>query len=130
MCCANAGSHFLCLLQKNRSFNEPAKAQIAALLLRVKEQELDWIRQKLHIADVDFGGSKKQQVQRILDAVADEKGPSTLLNAMAERHVRIFLSEQWEQISKANFAEGSDEDYIDYDMQTCQLCILWAWANM
>ena len=44
--------------------------------------------------------------------------------------VRIFLSEQWGQFSKANFGEGSDEDFVDYDMQTCQLCILWAWANM
>ena len=100
------------------------------MLLRVQEQELDKIRQKLHVADVEFGDSKEQQVQGILNAVADEKGPYTLLNAMAERHVRIFLSEQWGQFSKANFGEGSDEDFVDYDMQTCQLCILWAWANL
>lgn len=100
------------------------------MLLRVKERELDIIRQKLHIADAEFGVSKEQQVQAILNAVADEKGPSTLLNAMAERHVRAFLSEKWGQIAMANFGEDSVEDYIDYDMQTCQLCILWAWANM
>ena len=100
------------------------------MLLRVKEQELDKIRQKLRVADAEFAGSKEEQVQIILNAVADEKGPSTLLSGMAERHVRIFLSEQWGQFSKANFGEGTDEDYIDYDMQTCQLCILWAWVKM
>lgn len=99
-------------------------------MLRIKEQELDKIRQKLQIPDAEFCGSKEQQVQRITTAVADEKGPYMLLNAMAERHVRIFLSEQWGQISNANFGAGTDEDYIDYDMQTCQLCILWAWTDM
>ena len=98
--------------------------------MRVKQQELDKIRQKLHIEDAESGGSKEQQVQRILAAVADEKGPYKLLNAMAERHVRTFLSEQWGQIAKANFGDVTNEDYIDYDVQTCQLCILWAWANM
>ena len=99
-------------------------------MLRLKEQELDKIRKKLHVGDADFGGSKEQQVRTIFATVADAKGPYMLLDAMAEWHVRTFLSEHWGQIAKANYGESTNEDYIEYDTPTCQLCILWAWANM
>lgn len=105
-------------------------AQIKAFLLRVSKEELDKICQKLDIADAAFGGSREGQIQTMLSQVQGEKGPQTLLNVMAERHVRAFLAEHWQQIAKENFGEETNEDYLDYDTRNCQLCILWAWARM
>lgn len=118
------------LLQKKISFNESSMAQIKAFLLRVRKEEFDKIYQKLDIGDAASGDSRGTQIQTMLSQVQGEKGPHTLLSAMSDRHVRTFLTEHWQQIARDNFGEDTDEDYIDYDMRTCQLCILWGWAHM
>lgn len=102
------------------------------MLLRLKAEELETLRQRLNIADADFGNNKVAQVQAILSAVEGQKGPHKLLSCMVDRHVRTFLSENWEQIAMINDPEASgyDTDPIDYDMHTCQLFILWSWAHM
>ncbi len=75
---------------------------------------------------------KTTLVQAILVAVEGQRGPYKLLKAMQERHVRAFLQQHWEQISELNDPQGSgyDDDYLDYDLHTCQLFILWAWAHI
>ena len=120
------------MLQIRIPFNNASRAQAQELLLRVKVEELDKVRLKLRMADADFGGSQAQQVQAILSEVEGANGPHRLLKAMAERHVRTFLGENWDYISQANDLAGSgdDSDPIDYDMKTCQLFIMWAWAHM
>ena len=105
-------------------------AQITAFLLRMSKEEVNKVCQKLNIAEAAIGGSREQQVQTILSQVQGVKGPHTLLSAMAERHVRSFLIENRRQIARDNFGEDTDEDYIDYDVRTCQLRILWGWAHM
>ena len=120
------------VLQIRIPFKDASRAQAQELLLRMKAEELHRIMLKLRISEADFGGSQAQQVQAILSEVEGATGPHRLLKAMAERHVRTFLGENWEYIAHANDPEGSgyDADPIDYDMKTCQLFILWAWAHM
>ncbi|DBA72468.1 TPA: hypothetical protein ACH3X2_010490 [Trebouxia sp. C0005] len=117
---------------RNISFSSAARAQAQGLLLRLNEAELQKLRQRLDIADADFADNKEAQVQAILSVVHRQGGPYRLLRLMADRHVRMFLSQHWEQIAEINNPEASgyDTDPIDYDMQTCQLFILWSWAHI
>ena len=119
-------------LQTHISFTPASKAQAQELLLRINKGELDKVTRKLQSADADFVGSINMQVQAILSAVDGAGGPYKLLKVMEERHVRTFLAENWEDIADINDPEGSgyDTDYIDYDMHTCQLFILWFWAHI
>lgn len=120
------------VLQRNISFSSAARAQAQGLLLRLNEAELQKLRQRLDIADADFADNKEAQVQAILSVVHRQGGPYRLLRLMADRHVCMFLSQHWEQIAEINNPEASgyDTDPIDYDMQTCQLFILWSWAHI
>ena len=119
-------------LQTHISFTTASRAQTQEFLLRINEEELHKIASKLQSADEDFVGSINMQVQAILSAVDGAGGPYKLLKVMEERHVRTFLAENWEDIADINDPEGSgyDTDYIDYDMRTCQLFILFSWAHM
>ena len=100
----------------------------------MKEEDLDRIQQRsrLQIAEAEYIGDKTAKVEAILSAAEGEGAPYKLLSAMHERHLRTFLIEHWEQIAEINDPEGSgySTDYIDYDVHTFQLFILWAWAHI
>ena len=102
----------------------------------MEEEQVDRIKvqvqSKLQIADEAYIGDKTAKVEVIVSAAAGEGAPYELLHAMLERHVRTFLIENWEQIRVPNNSAGSEyrNDYIDYDLKTCILFILWAWLHI
>ena len=81
---------------------------------------------KLQGADADLSGSTDLKVQAILSAVHSAGGPSKLLDAMEERHVRTFFVDNWEEIAEANNAVACG-DCINYDVNDCKLFILGYW---
>ena len=124
----------MCLLQKKTVFTTASKAQARDFLFRMDEPHLSRIGQqsKLQIPDLGSVVGKAAKVEAILSAAEGQGGPYKLLAALGEMYTRVFLVEHWEQIAELFCPQdfGYNNDHMDYDKNTCQLFILWAWAHM
>lgn len=119
-----------CLLQTESTFNARSKEQVEVFLLRMPIDQLKAIWQKL-TGEVDTTADKDALVPAVLAAAEGPREPWQLLKAMRKPDVRIFMEQHWRQIEQLNEPEASGYgDRVGFDIKTCYLFILWAWAHM